>query len=297
MTKKTAVIVDSSAALPAEIRRSYGIEEVSIPILFGQETYMGGQDLTSLADLVELMTKKDVLPTTSQPSPAEWEQALNQAVQAGYTEAIIITLSSGISGALQTAKLVADGFDGLEEILVVDSKLTNMGQASQALLAAKLAEKGCTLVEIDQALAAFREDLGVRLVVNDISHLKRTGRLSRGQALIGGLLNIKPILSFDIVGDGKIGAVGKARKMSGAKEQIQEAFEDYLRAADFPVRAYIIDGNNAKLGDKWLKDFQAKYPTVAFERASMDPVIGVHTGDGAMAVIWSHDWQDMAKED
>lgn len=296
MTKKTAIIVDSSAALPAEIRRSYGIEEVSIPILFGQETYMGGQDLTSLADLVELMTKKDVLPTTSQPSPAEWEQALNQAVQAGYTEAIIITLSSGISGAFQTAKLVADGFDGLEEILVVDSKLTNMGQASQALLAAKLAEKGRTLAEIDQALAAFREDLGVRLVVNDISHLKRTGRLSRGQALIGGLLNIKPILSFDIVGDGKIGAVGKARKMSGAKEQIQEAFEDYLRAADFPVRAYIIDGNNAKLGDKWLKDFQAKYPTVTFERASMDPVIGVHTGDGAMAVIWSHDWQVMAKE-
>ncbi|USS91499.1 DegV family protein [Fructobacillus americanaquae] len=297
MTKKTAIIVDSSAALPAEIRRSYGIEEVSIPILFGQETYMGGQDLTSLADLVELMTKKDVLPTTSQPSPAEWEQALNQAVQAGYTEAIIITLSSGISGAFQTAKLVAAGFTGLEEILVVDSKLTNMGQASQALLAAKLAEKGRTLAEIDQALSDFRKNLGVRLVVNDISHLKRTGRLSRGQALIGGLLNIKPILSFDIVLDGKIGAVGKARKMSGAKEQIQEAFEDYLKVADFPVRAYIIDGNNAKLGDKWLKDFQSKYPTVAFERASMDPVIGVHTGDGAMAVIWSQDWQVMAKED
>lgn len=296
MNKKTVVIVDSSAALPAEIRNSYSIIEVSVPILFGQETYFGGKDLTSLAELVQLMDEKKILPTTSQPSPAEWEQALNQAQTAGYNQAVIITLSSGISGAYQTAKLVADDFDGLDDILVVDSKLTNMGQAAQALIAATLAKEGKSLDEISRALDEFKKDLGVRLVVNDISHLKRTGRLSRGQALIGGLLNIKPILEFDIMGEGKIGVVGKARKMSGAKGQIQEAFEAYLKEADYPVRAYIIDGDNHKLGDKWLKDFQAKYPTVSFERASMDPVIGVHTGDGAMAVIWSKDWQVVAKE-
>ncbi|GAO99124.1 DegV family protein [Fructobacillus ficulneus] len=293
--KKTVIIVDSSAALPAEIRNSYSIMEVSIPILFGQETYMGGQDLTTLGQVVDLIDEKKVLPTTSQPSPAEWEQALNQAQQAGYDQAVIITLSSGISGAYQTASLVARDFEGLDAI-VVDSKLTNMGQAAQALLAGRLAQDGASLATIQKALADFQTDLGIRLVVNDISHLKRTGRLSRGQALIGGLLNIKPILEFDITGDGKIGVVGKARKMSGAKDQIQADFESYLKEADFPVRAYIIDGNAPKIGDKWLKDFQNKYPTVAFERASMDPVIGVHTGDGAMGLIWTKDWQVFAKE-
>lgn len=293
---KIAVITDSSAALPQGLRNSFSIIEVAIPILFGQETYLGGQDITSIAQLVDMMSNKKELPTTSQPSPAQWEVALNQAKDAGYDQAIIVTLSSGISGAFQTASLVAEDYDGLNRVEVVDSKLVNMGQAAQALLAAKLASENAGMDDILAKLADFRKHLGVRFVVNDISHLKRTGRLSRGQALIGGLLNIKPILDFDIEGDGKIGAVGKARKMSGAKDQIQEAFEAYLAKVDFPVRAYVIDGNNQKLGDKWLKDFSSKYPAVSFERAAMDPVIGVHTGDGAMAVIWSRDYQSYTNE-
>ncbi|CAK1239503.1 DegV family protein [Fructobacillus fructosus] len=292
---KIAVITDSSSALPQSLRNSFSIIEVAIPILFGQETFLGGQDITSIAQLVTMMGEKKELPTTSQPSPAQWEMALNQAKDAGYDEAVIITLSSGISGAFQTAKLVAEGYEGLNRVEVVDSKLVNMGQAAQALLAAKLSKEEATMDDILAKLADFRTHMGVRFVVNDISHLKRTGRLSRGQALIGGLLNIKPILNFDIEGDGKIGAVGKARKMSGAKDLIQEAFEAYLAKVDFPVRAYVIDGNNQKLGDKWLKDFTSKYPAVSFERAGMDPVIGVHTGDGAMALIWTKDYQSYSK--
>ena len=292
---KIAVITDSSSALPQSLRNSFSIIEVAIPILFGQETFLGGQDITSIAQLVTMMGEKKELPTTSQPSPAQWEMALNQAKDAGYDEAVIITLSSGISGAFQTAKLVSEAYEGLNRVEVVDSKLVNMGQAAQALLAAKLSKEEATMDDILAKLADFRTHMGVRSVVNDISHLKRTGRLSRGQALIGGLLNIKPILNFDIEGDGKIGAVGKARKMSGAKDLIQEAFEAYLAKVDFPVRAYVIDGNNQKLGDKWSKDFTSKYPAVSFERAEMDPVIGVHTGDGAMALIWTKDYQSYSK--
>ncbi|MFC4761265.1 DegV family protein [Fructobacillus durionis] len=292
---KIAVIVDSSAALPQSIRNSFSITEVSIPILFGEETFLGGKDITSVAQLVDMMSKKKELPTTSQPSPAQWEKALNEARDAGYDQAIIVTLSSGISGAFQTASLVASDYEGLDRVEVVDSKLVNMAQAAQALLAAKLAKEGADMDEILAQLADFRTHLGVRFVVNDISHLKRTGRLSRGQALVGGLLNIKPLLDFDIAGDGKIAAVGKVRKMSGAKDEIQKAFDEYLSKVDFPVRAYIIDANNKKLGDKWLKDFSAKYPAVTFERAEMDPVIVVHTGDGAMAVIWSRDYESYQK--
>ncbi|MBS9336635.1 DegV family protein [Fructobacillus papyrifericola] len=293
---KIAVIVDSSAALPQGIRNSYNIIEVSIPILFGQETFMGGQDITSVPQLLKMIDEKEDLPTTSQPSPAQWEKALTEAKDAGYDEAIIVTLSSGISGAFQTATVVASEYEGLKRVEVVDSKLVNMPEADQALLAAKLADEGADMDQILAAVADFKKHMGIRLVVNDISHLKRTGRLSRGQALIGGLLNIKPILEFDVEGDGKIGAVGKSRKMSGAKEQIQEAFEEYLSKVDFPVRAHIIDADNQKLADKWLKDFSTKYPTVTFERAPMDAVITVHTGEGAMAVVWSRDYKSYKKE-
>ncbi|WEV54492.1 DegV family protein [Leuconostocaceae bacterium ESL0723] len=291
--RHTAVIVDSSAALPLATRNHYHIYEVGVPILFGKETYIGGRDIKTLGQLVDMIKEKNVLPTTSQPTPGEWEQVLNEAKAAGYTSAIIITLSSGISGAFQTAHLVAEEYEGLDQVAVIDSHLTNMGAGEQALLAASLAEEDRPVDEIVDAVKDLQSTLQVRFVVNDISHLQRTGRLSRGQALIGGLLNIKPLLSFDVQGEGKIGAIGKARKMSGAFREIKEAFADSLAHADYPVRAYVVDGNNPKLGDKWLKDLQAEFPAVQFERASMDPVIGVHTGDGGMALIWSRDWKDM----
>ncbi|MBS9338701.1 DegV family protein [Fructobacillus sp. M2-14] len=287
---KIAVIVDSSAALPQTIKNSYSIFEVSIPIIFGEETFMGGKDLQTVEQLLKVIEEKKLPGNTSQPSPAQWEAALTQAKDAGYEEALIITLSSGISGAYNTACLVAESFEGLNRIEVVDSKLINMAAGDQAILASKMSEAGKTMDEVLAAIENYKENLGVRLVVNDISHLKRTGRLSRGQALVGGLLNIKPVLTFDIPGDGKIAAIGKARKMSGAKELIQEAFEKYLAQADYPVRSYILDANDKKVGDKWMKDFQAKYPAVTFERGALDPVVAVHTGDKSMAIIWARDY-------
>ncbi|CAH1856821.1 DegV family protein [Convivina intestini] len=294
--QKIAVIVDSSAALPAEKRNHYHIFQVNVPILFGQETYLGDRDIHNLGQLVEMIKERKELPTTSQPTPGQWEEVLNEAKSAGYKEAVIITLSSGISGAYQTAKLVADDFDGLDDVQVWDSRLTNMAAGEQAILASVLASQGADMSAILAALGELRASTDVRFVVNDISHLKRTGRLSRGQALIGGLLNIKPLLAFDVNGEGKIGAVGKARKMSGARKEIQSAFNQYLSQVDYPVRAYVVDGNNPKLGDKWLKEFKQEYPAVAFERSSMDPVIGVHTGDGAMALIWTRDWESMVEK-
>ncbi|MCO0832124.1 DegV family protein [Fructobacillus sp. W13] len=287
---KTAVIVDSSAAIPQSIRNSYDIIEVAIPIIFGEETYMGGQDLQTVDQLMKIIDEKKMQGNTSQPSPAQWEQALNQAKDSGYEDAVIITLSSGISGAYQTAKLIAESYEGLNRIEVVDSKLINMAVFDQAVLVRKLSEAGKSMDDILAVLQDYRDNLGVRLVVNDISHLKRTGRLSRGQALVGGLLNIKPILTFDIPGDGKISAIGKARKMSGAKDMIQQSFEEYLAQVDFPVRSYILDAGAKKVGDKWLKDFQAKYPAVTFERGVLDPVVTVHTGNESMAIIWARDY-------
>ena len=168
-----------------------------------------------------------------------------------------------------------------------------MGSGMQAVMAADMAEKGRSMDDVWAALTTLRETFDVRFAVNDISHLQRTGRLSRGAALVGGLLNIKPILSMDVQGEGKIGAVGKARKMSGALKEIKTALDQYLTQVDYPVRAIVVDGNNQKLGDKWLKDLQSEYPTVAFERGEIGAYIGVHTGDGAMGVLWARDWETL----
>lgn len=279
--------------MPVAIRNRYHIFQVNDPIIFGDEVYKETVDIHSLGELVKMMQEKKQLASTSQPAPGDWEEALNLAKASGYNQAILITLSSGISGTYQTANAIAQSYDGMDEVRAWDSKIAVMGAGVQAILAAAMAEKNRSLDEIITSLEQLRSTIDVRFVVNDISHLQRTGRLSRGQALIGGLLNIKPILSIDVQDEGKIGAVGKARKMSGALKEIKEPLRQSLAEADYPVRAYVIDGNNTKLGDKWLKDLQSEYPTVKFERGVIGAFIGVHTGDGAMGVIWARDWEDL----
>ncbi|MFT8544687.1 MAG: DegV family protein [Leuconostoc falkenbergense] len=290
---KIAVIIDSSSAMPVVTRNRYHIFQVNDPIIFGDEVYKESVDIHDLGELVKMMKDKKQIASTSQPAPGDWEEALNLAKASGYDQALLVTLSSGISGTYQTAAAVADSYEGMSDVRAWDSKIAVMGAGMQALMAAAMAEKGKTLDEIMVALEKLRESIVVRFVVNDISHLQRTGRLSRGAALVGGLLNIKPILSMDVQDEGKIGAVGKARKMSGALKEIKETLRQSLAEVDYPVRAIVVDGNDAKLGDKWLKDLQAEYPAVKFERGVLGAFIGVHTGDGAMGVLWAHDWEDL----
>lgn len=290
---KIAIISDSASAIPLTVRNRYHIFQVNDPIIFGNEVYKETVDIHNLGELVKLMKDKKMIASTSQPAPGDWEEVLNLAKASGYDSALIIPISSGISGAYQTAHAVASAYESMSDVRAWDSKFAVMGSGMQAVMAAALAEKGKTLDEILATLDILRETLDVRFVVNDISHLQRTGRLSRGAALVGGLLNIKPILSIDIQGEGKIGAVGKARKMSGSLKEIKEALNQYLTRVDFPVRAFVIDGNNAKLGDKWLKDLQHDYPTVKFERGEIGAYIGVHTGDGTMGVLWGRDWETL----
>lgn len=290
---KIAVISDSASTIPTTLRNRYHIFQVNDPIIFGDEVYKESVDIQDLGQLVKMMKENGIVASTSQPAPGDWEEALNNAKIAGYDAALIVPISSGISGAYQTAQAVASNYEGMADVRVWDSKFAVIGSGIQAVMAAKMSESGKSLDQIWQSLATLRDTFDVRFVVNDISHLQRTGRLSRGAALVGGLLNIKPILSMDIQGEGKIGAVAKARKMSGALKEIKSALNQYLSQVEYPVRAFVIDGNNAKLGDKWLKDLQAEYPTVIFERGKIGAYIGVHTGDGAMGLLWSQDWETL----
>lgn len=291
---KIAIIVDSSFAIPLEKRNRYHIMQVSLPIIFGDEAYREESDIQDVAALIKLIDEKKDLPATSQPSPGEWIEALNQAKAIGYDTAILMTLSSGISGSYQTVTNVAASYEGMA-VYTWDSRITVIAAGHQALLAATLADQGVDAERIMAALNQLRQTMGVRFAVNDISHLQRTGRISTGQALIGGLLNIKPILSINLVLDGKIAAVGKSRKMSGALKEIKLALTEALSTVAYPVRITVIDANNQKLGDKWQAELQKEYPTIQFERSAMAPSIAVHTGSGAIAVVWEHDWQDLVR--
>lgn len=155
-------------------------------------------------------------------------------------------------------------------------------------------EQGNDLDTVEKALEVMRDRMGVRFMVDDLAHLRRTGRLSGVSATIGGLLKVKPILTIDIQGAGKITAIAKERQAKKAFEHIKKDFGDAIANVDYPVRVTVFDADEPKMKAEWVKDLQDSFPQVQVDQSIIGPVIGVHTGKGAMAIIWTQDYQDLA---
>lgn len=288
---KVAIIVDSSSYIPEADRKKYNIYQVPVPILFNGKIKFDTDWKTPAKFYTDMNAAKDA-PTTSQASPADMNTAFQQVEKDGYKEAIFITMSSGISGLHQTAVNIASQYEGDLKITVWDSLITVIAEGQQALLAAELSKQGKSVDEILEKLAILRDNTKVFLVVDDIKHLKRTGRLSGGMAIVAGVLSIKPILTFD--DEGKIVAISKERQMKRAFKFVQDQFSDYLKTSKFQTRVIIADANNDVVANEWVSDIESEYPEIPVERAVIGALIGVHTGEKAVGFVMLPDWQELA---
>ncbi|MDR0898925.1 MAG: DegV family protein [Lactobacillaceae bacterium] len=288
---KIAVIVDSSSYIPEDLKNAYGIYEIPVPILFdGKIKY--DTDWKSPAKFYADMNKAKTAPTTSQSSPADMNDMFERVEKDGYDEAIMITLSSGISGFYQTAVNMANQYEGNLKVTVWDSLITVIAAGQQALLAAEMATQNKSMDEILAKLEILRSSTRVYLVVDDIQHLKRTGRLSGGMAIVAGVLSIKPILTF--TQEGKIEAVGKERKMNRAFNWIQNKLTEYLAETKTPTRIIVADANNEEVAQEWVDATREKYPDMPIDRGVIGALIGVHTGEKAVGYVMLADWKELA---
>ncbi|MFT8917033.1 MAG: DegV family protein [Oenococcus sp.] len=291
---KIAIIVDSSSYIPHEIQLAKHIYVADNPVLFGRKVYHESHWPVNAAFYKQMATSS-AQPTTSQPSIGDLMAIFDQVKKDGYDQAVLVTLSSGFSGTYQAAFAAAAQYPDLD-VHVWDSRIATMGAGNQALLASDLAEKGWQMADILEKLRLLRDRTSVFFVVDSIKHLQRTGRLSGGQALIAGLLSIKPILNIDPSKEGKIVAVAKERKMTGAWKYIEENFgkivEGYAHS-NWPMRVTIVDADNPALADSWVKKGKALWPDIVFERGIIGPLIGVHTGEKAVGFIWAQDYKSL----
>ncbi|GKT04532.1 DegV family protein [Furfurilactobacillus sp. WILCCON 0119] len=286
---KIAVLTDSSAYINAADQDRYHIYVINDPVLFGNHVYHENVDLDA-KKFYALLKTEHVAPTTSQPSNGEVQRVLDQVVADGYDTAIIVGLSSGISGFISNVEAYAPTVDNLD-VHIWDSRIACAGAGNQVLLAAALAEKGHSVDEIFARLAQLRETTKVMFVVDDMRHLMRTGRISNGQSLIGTMLQIKPMLAF--TPEGKIIATGRERQMKRAFLSIQKQFAEIVATTNYPLRVSIVDANNADLKAQWLAASRAAQPSVIFEDGIIGPLIGVHTGEKAMGFIYAQDWRSL----
>ncbi|KIL78452.1 DegV family protein [Bacillus badius] len=277
---KTAIITDSTSYLPKKLRDQLHIHMIPLSVVIGQETYREEVDVKA-EDFYGVVRTEAKLPTTTQPPIGEFVKLYEQLVEEGYDAAVGIYLSSGISGTYQTSLAAGGLVDGLT-VYSFDSEISCAPQGFYVLRAAELAAEGKAPDEIMQELEAMRSSIRAYFVVDDLNHLKRGGRLSGAQALIGGLLQVKPLLHFV---DKVIVPFEKIRTSKKALKRVADLFaEDYERGE--PLEGVIIHANREQEARRWMEELQERFPHAKLSISYFGPVIGTHLGEGALGFGW-----------
>jgi len=275
---KTAVVTDSTAYIPKELREKLNIHMIPLSVIFGNESLREEIDVTA-GEFYEKV-KDSELPTTSQPPIGQFME-LFETLAKEYDAVISVHLSSGISGTFQGAVSAGSMVEGIQ-VYPFDSETACMIQGFYALEAAQLAGQGLSADEIIARLNAMKESMRAYFMVDDLSHLQRGGRLSNAQAFIGSLLQVKPLLHFV---DKKIEPYEKVRTKKRALNRVSDLLgEDAANGENY--RASIIHANREAEANDWKAELEAKYPNVEFSIGYFGPVIGTHLGEGALGMGW-----------
>ncbi|WP_462410969.1 DegV family protein [Neobacillus sp. Marseille-QA0830] len=275
---KTAIVTDSTAYIPEDIREKWNIHMIPLQVIFGTEVLQEEIDITANQFYETVKTKE--LPTTSQPPIGQFFE-LFEELSKDYDAVISVHLSSGISGTYQgsiTAGSMVEGF----KVYAFDSEISCMVQGFYAIEAAEMAEKGETPEMILDRLEELKKTARAYFMVDDLSHLQRGGRLSGAQAFIGSLLQVKPLLHFE---NKVIVPFEKIRTKKKALKRISDMLGEDASSGE-AYRAVIIQANREDEANEWKSELEAQYPNVEFIIGYFGAVIGTHLGEGSMGMGW-----------
>ncbi len=275
---KTRIIVDSTADLMPEYKER--VQIVPLTVHFGDQEYIDGVTIDHKT-FYEKLVESDVLPTTSQATPDAFMKEFDKVKKAGEA-AVVITISSKLSGTYQSATIAASEYDN---IYIVDSGTAAMGSGILVEMAFELLEKGLDAKTIAERLEEEKKKIIIVALVDTLEYLKKGGRVSKTVAFAGGILNIKPVLS---VIDGEINTLGKARgskmgnnllvqeiEKAGGVDFSKPVMLGYSGLSDALLLKYIEDSKHL-----WEGNIQeVRYTTIG-------SVIGTHAGPGAVVVAF-----------
>ncbi|WP_062354105.1 DegV family protein [Bacillus kwashiorkori] len=276
---KTAVVTDSTAYIPEELRKQLNIQMVPLSVVFENESYKEEVEITA-DDFYEKVRTTGVLPTTTQPSTGNFVDVFED-LSKNYDAVISIHLSSGISGTYQGAVTAGTMVESIK-VYPYDSEISCMIQGFYVIEAAKMAKEGKSPEEILAKLDELKKSARAYFMVDDLSNLQRGGRLSGAQALIGSLLQVKPLLHFV---DKVIVPFEKIRTRKKAMNRIVELIGEDAKSGE-PYQAVIIHALREEEALEWKKELESLYPNVEFSISYFGPVIGTHLGEGAMGMGW-----------
>lgn len=281
---KIAVITDSNAHITPQEAEKLGISVVPMPFMIGDETFYEGITL-SREDFYEKMESGANI-VTSQPSPSDvmkiWDEALKT-----HDEVVYIPMSSGLSGSCQSARMLADDYDG--KVQVVNNQRISVTQKRSVLDALEMADMGMSAAEIREELEHVKYESSIYIMLDTLYYLKKGGRITPAAAAVGTLLRIKPVLQ--IKGE-RLDAFSKARTMNQGKNIMINAMKHdietlYGGTDKENVWLYAVHGNVPDQFAEFSQEVRAAFPAFKVQDDVLSLSIACHIGPGALAIACS----------
>jgi len=275
--KRVIVVTDSTAGMPADLAAQHGVHIIPLWVHFGEQGYRDGVDLTT-EQFYPMLAKARNLPTTSQPSAGEFLELYRSL--AGQAEAIVsIHISSELSGTVASALAARQMIPELP-VHVIDSRSTSMGLGMIALAAARAAAEGHSAEEVAALAEQLVPRMSVIFVVDTLEYLHKGGRIGGATALLGSLIQIKPILHLD---KGRIEALDKVRNRRKALDRLMGIVAERTEGAG-SLHASIVHAQAEEEAEAIRDRVSGAFRFAELYMAGVSPTIGTHVGPGTVGI-------------
>lgn len=278
---KIKIVTDSTMDMPTETVKQYGVEIVPLSITINGETYLDGVDINTV-EFLKKMKESEELPKSSQPSSGAFLELYDRLGEEGY-EVISIHMTGKMSGTVRSAEAAAQMTK--TKVTVVDSLFISKALSFQVKEAAIMAQQGASVEEIVHRLKNVQEHTSLYIMVDTLENLVKGGRIGKGKAFIGSLLNIKPIASLE---GAEYHPVAKVRSYSQVVKFFAKQFAEDVK--DRTIRGVGIA--HAEAHDLALKIKESIAELTGFQEIEIDytnPTVCTHTGAGAIALMYYYD--------
>ena len=273
---RVAIVTDSTADLPPLLRQEHDIRMVPLNVHFGSQTYQDQVDL-STKEFMAALAVSDVMPTTSQPSTGRFEE-LFRSLAEDYDEVLAVLISAKLSGTVMSATLAKEAVANMIPVTVFDSESASMGLGFQVLSGARYASAGLNASEIARRLRGALIAYETLFYVDTLDYLRRGGRIGKASALLGSILDLKPLLRID---EGQVVPAERTRTRARARKELV----DFVRSQPHVERLAIMHAMIPQEAAQMVNDCALAVPRDEIIIGEFGPVIGTHVGPGAMGVI------------
>ena len=273
----TRIIVDTSSNVPDDLLQRHRMIEVPTLVIFGDQSFQNKHELSE-ADFYTKLASSKTLPTTSQPPPAYFANAYQQALQEGASHIVVVTVTGKLSGTFRSAQMAAQEF-GPELFTLWDSNSISMGGGWQAIMAARMIEAGISYATFSERMHKLRADIIGFAALETLKYVARSGRVGNLQAGIGELLQVKPILEL---WDGEATVIARARGRKRSLQDVIDRLHKYY--GDRPIHVGMLHANAQDDVRQLLEDARKVLNIDEAIFSDIGPAIAALAGPGVVGI-------------